>query len=81
MGRLYQLQNRLKKDESLLQEYNAVFQKQLSDRIIERVPVHKEKSKNRYLIPRHSVVRANKETRRLHVVLIGRHRPIKKIFH
>ena len=81
VGRLYQLQNRLKKDESLLQEYNAVFQKQLSDGIIERVPAHKEKSKNRYLIPRHGVVRANKETIRLHVVLIGRHRPIKKIFH
>ena len=56
VSRLYQLQNRLKKDESLLQEYNAVFQKQLSDRIIERVPAHEEKSKPRYFIPHHGVI-------------------------
>ena len=71
MGRLYQLRNRLEKDESLLQEYNAVFQKQLSDGIIERVPMHEEKSKPRYFIPHHGVVRANKDTTKLHIVFDG----------
>ena len=80
VGRLYQLQNRLKKDESLPQEYNAVFQKQLSDGIIERVPAHEEKSKPRYFIPHHGVVRADKESTRLRVVLMRQQRPIKEIF-
>ena len=71
VGRLYQLQNRLKKDKSLLQEYDAVFQIQLSDGIIERVPAHEEKSKPRYFIPHHGVVRADKETTRLRVNFDG----------
>ena len=71
VGRLYQLRNRLKKDESLLQEHNAVFQKQLPDGIIERVPAHEEKSKPRYFIPHHGLVRSDKETTKLHVVFDG----------
>ena len=71
VGRLHQLQNRLRKDESLLQEYNTIFQKQLADNIIERMPVNKEECRSQYCIPHHGVLRADKQTTKLHVVFDG----------
>ena len=70
-SRLYQLRNRLKKDDALLQEYNLVFQKQLTDGIIEIVPAQGNKRGNQYFIPHHGVVRWDKETTKLRVVFDG----------
>ena len=70
-SRLYQLQNRLKKDDALLEEYNLVFQKQLTDGIIEIVPAQENKIGNQYFIPHHGVVRRDKETTKLRVVFDG----------
>ena len=70
-SRLYQLRNRLKRDDALLQEYNLVFQKQLADGIIEVVPAQENKPGNQYFIPHHGVVRRDKETTKLRVVFDG----------
>ena len=70
-SRLYQLRNRLRKDDALLQEYNLVFQKQLTDGIIELVPAQGNKLGNQYFIPHHGVIRRDKETTKLRVVFDG----------
>ena len=70
-SRLYQLRNRLKRDDALLQEYNLVFQKQLADGIIEVVTAQENKPGNQYFIPHHGVVRRDKETTKLRVVFDG----------
>ena len=43
----------------------------MANGIVERVPIHEEESKTRYFLPHHGVVRADKETTKLHMVFDG----------
>ena len=57
-------------------EYDAVFQKQLQQGIIERVPEEEEGFDNCYFLPHHGVVREDKETTKLRVVFDGSARAV-----
>ena len=61
LARLHQLRARLQKDPDLLREYNSIFESQLQDGIIEKVPDANESGPCHFL-PHHGVRRADKET-------------------
>lgn len=66
-ARLNQLTNKLRKDEPLLQQYDATFKAQLQDGIIERAPSMQNQSGCHFL-PHHGVVKTNRETTKLRIV-------------
>ena len=68
--RLHQLRVRLQKDKDLLREYNSIFESQLQDGIIEKVP-DVNKSDPCHFLPHHGVRRADKETTKLRIVFNG----------
>ena len=73
VNRLRQLHSRLKKDDTLLEEYNYVIQQQIDSGIIEEIP---EKDDNKgYYLPHHGVLKSEKETTKLPVVFDGSSRP------
>jgi hypothetical protein len=53
VNRLRQLHSRLKKDNTLLEEYNKVIQQQINSGIIESVP--EEDDNEGYYLPHHGV--------------------------
>ena len=73
VNRLRQLHSRLKKDDSLLEEYNKVIQQQIGSGIIEEVP--EQDDSEGYYLPHHGVLKSGKETTKLRVVFDGSSRP------
>ena len=65
------MHKRLTKHELHLKEYDGVFQKQLNDGIIERVPQSEEGLRGCHFLPHHGVIREDKETTKLRVVFDG----------
>ena len=57
-------------------EYDATFQKQLQQGIIERVPKEEEGSDSCYFLPHHGVICEDKETTKLRVVFDGSARAV-----
>ena len=57
-------------------KYDATFQEQLQQGIIERVPKEEEGSDTCYFLPYHRVIREDKETTKLYVVLNGSARAV-----
>ena len=76
---LHQLSTRLQKDKDLFHEYNSIFESQLHDGIIERVPDTKQSSSCHYL-PHHGVRRVDKETTQLCIVFNGSAKVDKRLF-
>ena len=66
--RLHQLRMRLKDDRPLLEEYDRIFNGQEKIDIIEPVGITDESSR---FLPRHAVVRQDKETSKVRVVFDG----------
>lgn len=52
-------------------EYDIIFQRQLQQRIIERVPKEEEVSDSYHFLPHYGVIREGKETTKLRVVFDG----------
>jgi hypothetical protein len=73
VNRLRQLHSRLKKDNTLLEEYNKVIQQQINSGIIESVP--EEDDNEGYHLPHHGVLKSERETTKLRVVFDGSARP------
>ena len=69
--RLKSLQGRLKNDPELLSEYNSIFQQQLQQGIIERVPEGKITEGKAHFICHHGVVRKDHDTTKLRIVFDG----------
>ena len=69
LKRLYGLLRRLRQDPEILQEYNSIIQKQLHDRIVQKVENTEPMGSGRvhYLL-HHAVVRQDKETTKLRIV-------------
>ncbi|XP_046844796.1 uncharacterized protein LOC124438660 [Xenia sp. Carnegie-2017] len=75
LKRLHQLKSRLDKDKPLLQESDAIIKDQVKGGIIDPVLVAHETG---YFLPHHGVLRKDKETTKLRVVLDGSARATKK---
>ena len=70
ISRLHQLMSRLKRDQALLTEYNKILETQLEEGIIEAVPTTEMNSQEEvYYLPHHGVVRTDKDTTKLRIVL------------
>ena len=69
LKRLYGLLRQLQQDPEILQEYNSIIQKQLHDRIVQKVENTEPMGSGRvhYLL-HHAVVRQDKETTKLRIV-------------
>ena len=79
VARLHQLRVRLQKDKDLFHEYNSIFESQLHDGIIERIPDTKQSSLCHYL-PHHGVRRVDKETTKLRIVFNGSAKADRRLF-
>ena len=69
--RLRQLMAGLKRNSSLLTEYNKILQTQIETNIIEPVPRAEWNSSNAYFLPHHGVIRDDKVTTKLRIVFDG----------
>ena len=69
--RLKSLHSRLKNDPALFNEYNAIFQEQLRNGIIERVPDNSTFQGKLHYLCHHGVVRKDHETTKLRIVFDG----------
>ena len=69
--RLSSLQVKLKNDPELLREYDAIFQQQLQEGIIERVPENEKFNGKEHFICHHGVVRKDHDTKKLRIVFDG----------
>ena len=70
VSRLHQLMSRLKRDQALLTEYNKILETQLEEGIIEAIPTTEMNSQEEvYYLPYHGVVRTDKDTTKLRIVL------------
>ena len=63
--------NRLRRDPTLLKEYNAIIEEQIKQGIVERVPVEEENNSATHYIPHHGVVRNDRDTTKLRIVFDG----------
>ena len=79
VARLHQLRVRLQKDKDLFHEYNSIFESQLHDGIIERIPDTKQSSLCHYL-PHHGVRRVDKETTKLRIIFNGSAKADRRLF-
>eukprot|EP00112_Aurelia_sp_Birch-Aquarium-sp1_P022444 Seg633.3 transcript_id=Seg633.3/GoldUCD/mRNA.D3Y31 product="hypothetical protein" protein_id=Seg633.3/GoldUCD/D3Y31 len=59
---------RLKKDEAIAKQYDAVIREQLCEGVVERVADQKEIKEGNYPLPHHPVIRESAETTKLRVV-------------
>ena len=64
------LRARLHRDDTLFQQYQAMFHEQLQSGIIELVP-EAEKATNDFFLPHHGVIRQDKLTTKLRIVFDG----------
>eukprot|EP00795_Rhopilema_esculentum_P011512 gene11512-21729_t len=71
LNRLVASQERFKRDPELFRKYNEIFQEQLNNGIIERVPAELENKEDVEFLPHHGVVRADRETTKLRIVYDG----------
>ena len=62
---------RLKKDETLLQEYDSYFKAQSEAGIIELVPKDEEDFEGAHFLPHYEVLRQDRETTKLRIVFDG----------
>ena len=71
VSRLRQIHSRLKKDWVLLKEYSNVIKQQQELGIIERIAKNPGPDESAYYLPHHAVVRREKSTTKVRVVLDG----------
>ena len=63
--RLRQLHSRLKKTKELLRDYDNVIKDQVKSSIIEAVPENDDDQATTHFLPRHGVIRSDRETTKL----------------
>ncbi|XP_073246936.1 uncharacterized protein [Porites lutea] len=78
--RLNCLEELLKKDEELLQEYDSIFKAQLEAGIIELVPKDEEDFEGAHFLPHHGALREDRETTKMRIVFDGSARADKNTY-
>ena len=68
LSRLKGLQNHLKDNKQLYEEYDGIFKQQLKDGIIEKVLKCEENKGEVCMLPHHAVVREDKDTTKIRIV-------------
>ena len=69
--RLFQLYSRLKKDESLLREYNNTIRQQIESEIFEECEENQDPEDCSHFLPHHGVIKQGRQTTKLRVVFDG----------
>ena len=69
--RLFQLHSRLKKDESLLREYDQTIRQQIDSKIIEECEKSQDTEDRSHFLPHHGVIKQDRQTTKLRVVFDG----------
>ena len=69
--RLFQLHSRLKKDESLLREYNQTIRQQIDSKIIEECEESQVTEDCSHFLPHHGVIKQDRQTTKLRVIFDG----------